>query len=155
MIDRSHELPIARQAKALNVSRGSVYYLPRPGRPPTGRHAADGRIPPRLPVRGQPDVAGSPERDGVEIGRRHVATLMNRMGIEAMYRKPNTNKPPPGHKIYPYLLRKIGGPARPGLGRWTSRTSRWRAASSTAAVVDGSAGGFWPSGVDHREVVLH
>jgi len=44
-------------------------------------------------------------KEGVEIGRRHVATLMKRMGIEALYRKPNTSKPAPGHKIYPYLLR--------------------------------------------------
>ena len=45
------------------------------------------------------------KREGVSIGRRHVATLMKRMGIEAIYRRPNTSKPSPGHKIYPYLLR--------------------------------------------------
>ncbi len=44
-------------------------------------------------------------REGVEIGRRHVATLMKRMRIEALCRKPNTSKPAPGHNIYPYLLR--------------------------------------------------
>jgi putative transposase len=43
--------------------------------------------------------------EGVKIGRCHVATLMKRMGIEALYRKPATSKPAPGHKIYPYLLR--------------------------------------------------
>jgi putative transposase len=46
-------------------------------------------------------------REGVEIGRRHVATLMKRMGIEAIYRRRNTSKPAPGHKIYPYLLRGV------------------------------------------------
>ena len=46
-------------------------------------------------------------REGVSIGRRHVATLMKRMGIEAIYRRPNTSKPAPGHRIYPYLLRKL------------------------------------------------
>ena len=46
-------------------------------------------------------------REGIEIGRRHVATLMKRMGMEALYRKPNTSKPAPGHKIYPYLLRGV------------------------------------------------
>jgi putative transposase len=46
-------------------------------------------------------------RAGVSIGRRHVATLMKRMGIEAIYRRPNTSKPAPGHKIYPYLLRNL------------------------------------------------
>ena len=46
-------------------------------------------------------------REGVEVGRRHVGTLMKRMGIEALYRKPSTSKPAPGHKIYPYLLRGV------------------------------------------------
>ena len=46
-------------------------------------------------------------RAGVEVGRRHVATLMKRMGVEAIYRKPNTSKPTPGNKIYPYLLRGL------------------------------------------------
>ena len=44
-------------------------------------------------------------REGAVVGSRHVATLMKRMGIEAIYRRPNTSKPAPGHKIYPYLLR--------------------------------------------------
>lgn len=47
------------------------------------------------------------QREGVSVGRRHVATLMKRMGIEAIYRRPNTSKPEPGHKIYPYLLRGV------------------------------------------------
>ncbi|MGC0392616.1 transposase InsO family protein [Bradyrhizobium sp. USDA 241] len=46
-------------------------------------------------------------REGVYAGRRHIATLMKRMGIEAVYRRPNTSKPAPGHKIYPYLLRGL------------------------------------------------
>ena len=45
--------------------------------------------------------------EGCKIGRRHVKTLMQRMGIEALYRRPRTTKPEPGHKIYPYLLRGI------------------------------------------------
>jgi putative transposase len=45
--------------------------------------------------------------DGSKVGRRHVKTLMLRMGIEALYRKPRTTKPDPGHKIYPYLLRGV------------------------------------------------
>jgi putative transposase len=51
-------------------------------------------------------------REGVVVVRRHVATLMKRMGIEALYRRPNTSMPAPGRKIYPYLLRgvKIGRP---------------------------------------------
>ncbi len=108
MIDRAHDLPIARQAKALNISRGSVYYLPRPV------SVADLAIMRRIdelhldyPFAGSRMLRDLLNREGVEIGRRHVATLMKRMGIEAIYRRPNTSKPAPGHKIYPYLLRKL------------------------------------------------
>ena len=45
--------------------------------------------------------------EGVAIGRGRVATMMKRMAIEALYRRPNTSKPAPGHKIYPYLLRDV------------------------------------------------
>ena len=45
--------------------------------------------------------------EGIKVGRRHVRTLMKRMGIEALYRRPRTTKPEPGHKIYPYLLRDM------------------------------------------------
>ena len=45
--------------------------------------------------------------EGFRVGRLHVATLMKRMGLEAISRKPNTSKPAPGHKIYSYLLRKL------------------------------------------------
>ena len=46
-------------------------------------------------------------QQGLEVGRRHVQTLMRKMAIEAIYRKPNTSKPAPGHRIYPYLLRDL------------------------------------------------
>jgi putative transposase len=46
-------------------------------------------------------------QEGVKIGRQHVATLRKKMAIEAIYRRPNTSKPTPGHKIYPYLLRQL------------------------------------------------
>ena len=46
-------------------------------------------------------------REGFEVGRQHVSTLMKRMGIEAVYRRRNTSKPAPEHKIYPYLLRGV------------------------------------------------
>ena len=106
MIDRTHDLPIARQAKALNISRGSVYYLPRPV------SAADLAIMRRLdrlhlefPFAGSRMLKGLLAAEGSQVGRRHVKTLMRRMGIEALYRRPRTTKPEPGHKIYPYLLR--------------------------------------------------
>jgi len=106
MIDREHDLPIVKQAKALNISRGSVYYLPRPV------SAADLAIMRRIdelhlefPFAGSRMLRGLLAAEGCKIGRRHVKTLMRRMGIEALYRRPRTTKPEPGHKIYPYLLR--------------------------------------------------
>jgi putative transposase len=108
MIDRAHDLPITKQAEALNISRGSVYYLPRPV------SKADLTIMWRLdrlhlefPFAGSRMLRGLLAAEGCKIGRRHVKTLMRRMGIEALYRRPRTTKPEPGHKIYPYLLRGI------------------------------------------------
>ena len=108
MIDRKHDLPISKQAEVLRISRGSVYYLPRPV------SAADLAIMRRLdrlhlefPFAGARMLQGLLSADGCKIGRRHVKTLMRRMGIEALYRRPRTTKPEPGHKIFPYLLRGI------------------------------------------------
>jgi putative transposase len=106
MIDRNHDLPIAKQAKALGISRGSVYYLPRPV--PAATLAVMRRMDElhlEFPFAGSRMLRDLLNKEGVEIGRCRVATLMKRMGIEALYRKPNTSKPAPGHKIYPYLLR--------------------------------------------------
>jgi len=106
MIDRSHDLPITRQAKALNVSRGSVYYRSSPVR--EGDLSIMRRIDElhlEYPFMGSRMLRDMLQREGIAVGRRHVATLMRRMGIEALYRRPNTSKPAPGHKIYPYLLR--------------------------------------------------
>jgi putative transposase len=44
---------------------------------------------------------------GVAVGRKHVATLMRRMGLEALYRHPRTTQPHPGHQVFPYLLRDL------------------------------------------------
>ena len=108
MIDRDHDLPITRQAKALGVARSSVYYMPRPV------PAEDLKLMRRLDeLHLDPPFAGARmlrdllRRDGIVVGRRHVSTLMKRMRIEAIYRRPNTSKPAPGHKIYPYLLRGV------------------------------------------------
>ena len=106
MIIREHDLPITKQAKALRIGRGSVYYLPRPV------SATDLEIMRRLdrlhlefPFAGSRMLRGLLAAEGCKTGRRHVKTLMKRMGIEALYRRPRTTKPEPGHKIYPYLLR--------------------------------------------------
>ena len=108
MIDRAHDLPIGKQAEVLNIIRSSVYYLPRPV------SDADLALMRRLdrlhlefPFAGSRMLRGLLAAEGSKIGRRHVKTLMRRMGIEALYRRPRTSKPEPGHKIYPYLLRGI------------------------------------------------
>jgi putative transposase len=107
MIDRKHDLPITRQAEVLRISRGSVYYLPRPV-PEADlaimRRLATGCIW-EFPFAGSRMLRGLLATEGCKIGRRHVKTLMQRMGIEALYRRPRTSRPEPGHKIYPYLLR--------------------------------------------------
>lgn len=108
MIDRTHELPIIRQAQALGISRGSVYYLPRPV------SEADLRLMRRIdelhlehPFAGARMLRDLLHQDGTTVGRKHVATLMKRMGIEALYRKPNTSRRYPQHAVYPYLLRNL------------------------------------------------
>jgi len=108
LIDRSHSLPVARQARELGIYRGSAYYLPKPV------SAADlavmrriGELHMEFPFAGSRMLRDLLRQEGIEIGRQHVATLMKKMAIEAIYRRPNTSKPAPGHKIYPYLLRKL------------------------------------------------
>ncbi|MBB6413715.1 putative transposase [Mesorhizobium sangaii] len=108
MIDHNHALSLTRQARALGISRGSVYYLPRP---PSAADLALMRRIDRLhldyPFAGSRMLQGLLNAEGHSVGRRHVATLMRKMGIEALYRRPNTSKPTPGHKVYPYLLRNL------------------------------------------------
>jgi putative transposase len=108
MIDRTHELPLTRQAELVGISRSSVYYLPTPV------SAADLALMRRIdelhlehPYAGARMLRDMFRREGMRVGRKHIATLMRRMGIEALYRKPNTSKRHPGHKIYPYLLRGL------------------------------------------------
>jgi putative transposase len=108
MIDRAHDLPITQQAKALNISRGSVYYLPRAiSEPDLAIMRRLDRLHLEFPFAGSRMLRGLLAAEGCKIGRRHVKTLMRRMGIEALYRRPRTSKPEPGHKIYPYLLRGV------------------------------------------------
>jgi putative transposase len=150
MIVREHDLPITKQAKALRISRGSVYYLPRPV------SAADlaimrrlDRLHLELPFAGSRMLRGLLAAEGCKVGRRHVKTLMKRMGIEALYRRPRTTKPEPGHKIYPYLLRGMEivrpnqvwamdvTPAFAGAGstfRWRVASSIWLSCSTGSAV---------------------
>jgi putative transposase len=108
MIDRGHGLPLARQAKLLKLSRSSLYYEPLPV--PAAELAIMRRIDALhldYPFAGSRMLRDLLRSEGVVIGRERVATLMRRMGIAALYRRPNTSKPAPGHKIHPYLLRGL------------------------------------------------
>ena len=106
MIKPDHELSIKRQAELLNIARGSAYYVPRPV------SDADQALMRSIdalhlehPFAGARMLRDLLRREGFEVGRKHVATLMAKMGIQALYRKPNTSKKHPGHAVYPYLLR--------------------------------------------------
>ena len=108
MIDRNHALPITRQAELVGISRGNVNSRAR------GASEADQRLMRRIdalnlahPFMGSRMLRDMLNREGFEVGHRHVATLMQRMGIEALYCKPNTSKKHPTHKVYPYLLRGV------------------------------------------------
>jgi len=105
MIERGVEVPVTRQAELFGLSRSSVYYTPQP------RSVRDLLLLRRLdelhlelPFYGSRKLADALRREGHAVGRRHVATLMRRMGMEAQYRRPRTSIPARGAAIYPYLL---------------------------------------------------
>ena len=79
--------------------------LPERCRQPTLRRRADLYL--DFPFAGNRMPPGLLNREGIEVGHRHVATLMKRLSIAALYRKPNTSKLAAGHKIYPYLLHGV------------------------------------------------
>jgi putative transposase len=108
MIDRGGELSVKRQAELLDLSRANVYYRPRPV------SERDLKLMRRIdelhleaPFYGARKIAAQLQREGHEVGRKHVTTLMRRMGIEALYRKPRTSIPARGATIYPYLLENL------------------------------------------------
>ncbi len=108
MIDREHDLPLTRQATLVGLSRGAIYSEPRPL--PEG----DLRLMRRMdelhlehPFAGSRMLRDLLNLENIQVGRKHVATLMRRMGIEAIYRKKNTSRPHPDHQVYPYLLRNL------------------------------------------------
>ena len=106
MINRQHPLPVVQQCQVPAIARSSFYYTHREV------SAADlalmrqiDRLHLEYPFPGSRMLRDLLRQDGASVGRRHVATLMRRMGIEALYRRPRTTKPHPGHKVFPYLLR--------------------------------------------------
>lgn len=108
MIDRDHDLPLTKQAEALNISRGSIYYVPEPvSADDLALMRQIDELHLELPFAGSRMLRDLLAADGTKVGRRHLTTLMRRMGIKVAYRRPNTSKPTPGHRIYPYLLRAL------------------------------------------------
>ena len=108
MIDKTHPLPVTRQAQLLELSRSSLYYTPHPV------SQADLVLMRRIdelhtayPFAGSRMLRRMLNGEGIEVGRRHVAALMRRMRIQALYRAPRTSKRHPAHKIFPYLLRGL------------------------------------------------
>jgi putative transposase len=108
MIDRSDKLPVVRQCTLLDLSRSSVYYTPQPV------SASDLALMRRIdelhlnhPFAGSRMLRDFLNQEGITVGRRHVATLMKKMGIEALYRRPNTSRKHPQNPIFPYLLRGL------------------------------------------------
>lgn len=108
MIDQTHRLSITKQARILSISRGSVYYRAEPVcEADLGLMRRIDHLHLDYPFAGSRMLQSFLVREGFRIGRLHVRTLMKRMGITAIYRRPHTSKPAPGHKIYPYLLRHL------------------------------------------------
>lgn len=115
-----------RNARAIRLSRGSMYYLPKLVSP------GDLVLMRRLdalhlghPFMGASMLRDQLNREGVRVGRKHVSTLMKRISIKALYCKPGTSKKHPGHEIYPYLLGSSPSTGPTKSGRWTPPTSRW------------------------------
>jgi putative transposase len=108
MIDKEHPLPVAKQCQILKLSRASIYYVPAPVSDNDRElmrlideiHLED-------PCLGSRGMKSALKRMGYKGGRIHVRTLMRKMGIEAIYKKPRLSKPHPEHKVYPYLLRGL------------------------------------------------
>ena len=108
MIEPAHDLPVSRQAELLELSRSNVYYLARPV------SAADLALMRRIdelhlnfPFAGARMLRDMLKLEGLEVGRKHVRTLMDKMGITALSRQRKTSAPHPAHRIYPYLLRHL------------------------------------------------
>ena len=108
MMNPEHKLSLTKQAAALGISRGCVYYLPRPisDRDQALMQRID-RLHLESPFAGARMLRDMLNLEGLKVGRRHVRTLMRKMGIDALYQKPRTTKRHPQHRVYPYLLRGL------------------------------------------------
>ena len=132
MIDREHDLTITRQAELLDISRGSVYYLPRPvSHADLALMRSIDELHLEHPFMGACMLRDQLHRQGVKAGRRHIGTLMLRLGIAAVAPQPGTSKLAPGHKIYPYLLRKLPITRANQVWALDTPTCRWPEGSCT------------------------
>lgn len=110
MIDRAHELPVSRQCELLALSRSTAYYQPVPvAEADLALMRRIDELHLRWPFLGSRRLRDLLNTEGFAVGRKHVLTLMHRMGIETLYRKPRTSAPGTGaaHRVYPYLLRHL------------------------------------------------
>lgn len=108
MIDATHALPIVRQCQILALSRSSVYYRPAgPSEATLGLMRRLDELHLEYPFYGSRKLVAVLGREGIQIGRRRMQTLMRQLGIEALYQKPNLSRPEKAHKKWPYLLRDL------------------------------------------------
>lgn len=108
MIDRTHNLPVVRQCEILELARSTAYYTPKPSSPEDlalMRRMDELHL--DFPFAGSRMLRDLLRNEGQPVGRKRVRRLMRQMGIEALYRKPNTSRRHAAHPIYPYLLRNL------------------------------------------------
>ncbi len=109
MIDRDHkQLSLVRQCNLVDVSRAWVYYRPAPPKAEDLElMALMDRQYLKTPFYGSRKMRAWLRGQGYLVNRKKVQHLMRLMGLEAIYRRPNTSKPAPDHKVYPYLLKGL------------------------------------------------
>ena len=108
MIKPNAELSLQRQSQLLGVSRSSLYYRPRPESSEEAEQLKRlDRIFTEHPVYGSRRLQVALAREGIEVGRRRIRRLMKKLGLWAVTPKPDTSRPHPEHKVYPYLLRGL------------------------------------------------
>jgi putative transposase len=109
MMDREHpELSLVRQCSLLGVSRSSLYYQPVPdSAEDLELMALMDRQYLKTPFYGSRKMTAWLRSQGYQVNRKRVRRLMRAMGLQAIYRRPNTSKPAPDHQVYPYLLKGL------------------------------------------------
>ena len=108
MFDPMSDFSILHQCQLLHLPRSTLYYQPAPiSQTDLALMRRIDELHLQYPFLGARRLMHMLRREGFEVGRRHVGTLMALMGIEAIYRRKRTSLPGKGHKIYPYLLRDV------------------------------------------------